>query len=363
MLSKLTRGNAYILKERDNRNVVTDLYVLDPDRCRPMVAVDGSIFYEVQPDRLAGIAERVFIPAREIIHDRMNAGMFDPLCGVSPLFAAGLAATHGLNIQNQSARFFANNAQPSIILTTDPSARITEPEAIRMQEQWKANFGGDKIGNVAVLAGGLKVLQLSMTAVDAQLIDQLKLSAEQVCGVFHVPPYKVNVGAPPLNNNVQSLNVEYYSQCLQKHFEDIELCLDEGLGIGEGAGTPPYLGTEFDLDNLLRMDTEGQMRALKDSTETLTPDERRARVGVRRLPLGGNTVYLQQQNYSVEALAKRDALPNPFDPAPKPEPSQAPLAQPLPAAKGIDDAAERRPRLSAARFRRRLAEYDAPHAA
>jgi phage portal protein BeeE len=158
-----------------------------------------------------------------------------------------------------------------------------------------------------------------MTAVDAQLIDQLKLSAEQVCGVFHVPPYKVNVGAPPLNNNVQSLNVEYYSQCLQKHFEDIELCLDEGLGIGEGVGTPPYLGTEFDLDNLLRMDTEGQMRALKDGAGILKPDEARARIGLGKVP-GGDSPYLQHQDYSLAALAKRDALPNPFDPVTQPAP-------------------------------------------
>ena len=27
---------------------------------------------------------------------------------------------------------------------------------------------------------------------------------------------------------------------------------------------------------------------------------------------GGDTCYLQQQNFSLEALAKRDALPNPF---------------------------------------------------
>src|SRR4029077_1693129 len=30
MLSKLSRGNTYVLKVRDNRNVVTSLHVLDP---------------------------------------------------------------------------------------------------------------------------------------------------------------------------------------------------------------------------------------------------------------------------------------------------------------------------------------------
>jgi hypothetical protein len=54
-LSKLSRGNTYVLKQRDNRNVVVALYVLDPCRVRPMVAPDGSVYYELRTDNLAGI--------------------------------------------------------------------------------------------------------------------------------------------------------------------------------------------------------------------------------------------------------------------------------------------------------------------
>jgi HK97 family phage portal protein len=39
ILSKLTRGNTYVLKERDQRGVVVALYVLDPNRVRPLVAM------------------------------------------------------------------------------------------------------------------------------------------------------------------------------------------------------------------------------------------------------------------------------------------------------------------------------------
>lgn len=329
ILSKLTHGNTYVLKERDARNIVTAMYVLCPDRVRPMVAADGSVWYELDTDKLAGIAgSTIMVPAREIIHDRMNT-LFHPLCGLSPIFAAGLAATQGLRMQHNSARFFGNNSQPGGILTSD--GRINEADAKLMKEQWESNFGGDNYGRVAVLGGGLKFVQLAMTATDAQLIEQLKWSAEVVCGVFHVPPYKINVGSPPLNNNVQALNVEYYAQCLQRLIEDAEICLDEGLGIGEGIGAPPYYGTEFDIDNLLRMDTEGQMRALKDGAGILAPNEARARVGLPPKP-GGDSPYLQQQEFSLEALAKRDALADPFGTAPKPEPPPTPS----PAAKAID---------------------------
>src|SRR3546814_11052838 len=42
MLSKLSRGNTYVLMNRDRRNLVTGLYVLDPNRVKPMIAPDGD---------------------------------------------------------------------------------------------------------------------------------------------------------------------------------------------------------------------------------------------------------------------------------------------------------------------------------
>src|SRR4029079_3009169 len=43
--SKLRRGNTFVLKERDSRQIVKALYVLNPDRVQVQVADDGSVFY------------------------------------------------------------------------------------------------------------------------------------------------------------------------------------------------------------------------------------------------------------------------------------------------------------------------------
>ena len=58
ILSKLTTGNTYVLKERDHRNVVTALHVLDPLRVRIYIAPDGAIYYQVGRDWLAGLDDR-----------------------------------------------------------------------------------------------------------------------------------------------------------------------------------------------------------------------------------------------------------------------------------------------------------------
>jgi phage portal protein BeeE len=166
-----------------------------------------------------------------------------------------------------------------------------------------------------------------MKAEDAQLIEHLKFTAEQICSVYHVPPYKIGVGPLPSYNNVQALNVEYFSQCLQKHIEDIELCVDEGLGIGEGVRINGSIyGTEFDVDNLLRMDSITLMDVLEKSKGKLTVNEQRAKLSAPPTA-GGDTVYLQEQDHSLEWLAKRDA-----------EPIQAPAPPPADTAPANDNA-------------------------
>jgi HK97 family phage portal protein len=302
VLSKLQRGNAYILKQRDGRGVVVRFFVLDPMLVTPLVSSAGDVFYELKVDNLPGITERVIVPAREIIHDRFNC-FFHPLVGLSPIFANGLAATQGLSIQNNSTRFFTNGSNPGGILTA-PGA-ISDETAARLKAHWDANYTGANVGKVAVLGDGLKYEPMAVKAVDAQLIEQLKWTAEVVCSTYHVPPYKIGIGQMPAYNNVQALNTEYYSQCLQVLIEAIELCLDEGLGMAEA------IGTEFDLDGLLRMDSVTQMEVLEKSKGILSPNEQRAKLD-KKPKAGGESPMLQQQNFSLEALAKRDAQDDPF---------------------------------------------------
>lgn len=325
--SKLARGNAYILKGRDNRGVVNALYVLHPDRVLPLVSEDGQVFYQLMKDNLAGLEEAIaVVPQREIIHDRFNC-LFHPLVGISPLYASALAATQGTNIQRSSTRLAANGVRPGGILTAP--GKIDPENAKRLKETWENDYSGSRgASKIAILGDGLKFESLTMTSDEAQLIEQLRYTAEVVCSTYHVPPYKIGQGTMPTYQNIQSLNVEYYAQCIQVLLESIELCLDDGLGIGEGTTTNgATYGTEFDVDNLLRMDSVTQITTLKDgvSAAIYAPNEARARMSLPPVA-GGDDPLIQQQNFSLQALAKRDAKDDPFSTAPKAPPPADPAA-------------------------------------
>jgi HK97 family phage portal protein len=217
-----------------------------------------------------------------------------------------LPAIQGLRIQNSSTQFFANGSNPGGILTA-PGA-ISDETAARLKQHWEQNYTGVNVGKIAVLGDGLKYEKMAVNAVDAQLIEQLKWTAETVCSCYHVPAYMVGVGAPPNYNNIEALNQQYYTQCLQALIEAIELLLDEGLEL------PAPYGTEMDLDGLLRMDTATQYKAIADgiSGAFLTPNEGRRKLDLPPVK-GGDSPYMQQQNFSLAAL---DQPTPPTDPAP-----------------------------------------------
>lgn len=336
MLSKLSRGNTYVLKQRDNRRVVTALYVLDPRRVTVLVADDGSVFYQLATDELVGLPAQVTVPATEIIHDRFNCG--HPLVGMPPIFASGLAATQGLNIQHQSIRLFRNNAQPGGILTAPGT--IDDVTANRLKAEWQQNYGGENFGRVSVMGDGLKFEKMALTAVEGQLIEQLKMTAEIVASTYHVPAFMIGAGPEPNTGSAQERTLRYYTQCLQSLIEDAEACLDEGLGLT----AEPDLGVEFNIENLLRMDTASQA----DVTAKLvgggikTPNEGRKDFNLKPLA-GGDTVYMQQQDIPLSVAASQTTHPNEAPPAPAntPEPDE-------PDDDEIDDAtAERAARLFA----------------
>lgn len=296
VFSLLFRGNAYILLVRGRTGDVEAMYVLDPSRVTPLVSDSGQVFYQLDSDNLANVGTTVTVPASEVMHDRINC-IYHPLCGLSPIFASGIAAMQGLAMQESSATFFMNNSQPGGVMTA-PGA-ISDDTAERLKE----NFASKKPGELLVLGDGLKYEAMTISAKDAQLIEQLKFTGEMICATFHVPPYKLGLGQMPTTNNVAALNQQYYDQCLHPITDGIERRLDEGLRL-----ETPFEEVWFDTSELLRMDPSTRFDAHSKAIGGgwFAPNEARRQEDLPSVD-GGDTPYMQQQNYSLAALALRDA--------------------------------------------------------
>lgn len=314
MFSKLFFGNAYILKQRDARGNVEALYVLDPTRVTPLVSERGQIFYRLSLDNLAGLGDELTVPASEVIHDRMNC-LYHPLVGIPPLHAASAPVLVGLEGQDSMLNFFRNASNPGGLLMVPGS--VAEETAKEIKEHFNSNFSGVKSGQIAVIADGVKFERLTMSSQDTQLIEHLKWSAENICSVFHVPSELVLSGAQV--SNVAALRERYYGQCLQTHINSMHECLDEGLDVGED------WAIELDLAELLRTDESTHVTMLSNAVKGSIMAVNEARFRMDLPPVeGGDTIWMQQQNHGIQALAERDKnsplLVKPDEVAPQIEP-------------------------------------------
>lgn len=332
VLSKLVTGNTYAFKRRDNRGVVAQLYILDPERCLPMVSESGFVFYQLRTDALNSLpegypAENLIVPASEIIHDRCMP-VYHPLVGVPPLAAAHWPALKNFKIMKSATEFFANNAQPGGLLTAP--AGMSDEDAKEVQNYWSTNFTEGKSGKVAVIGADMKFTPFAMKSIDAQMVEQMRYSDEQICQPFGIPPFKVGIGTIPAGLGVDGLNQLYYADALQTHIEHMEALLDDGLKISAP------LGIELDLDPLLRMDEgkRAEVEAKLVGGKIKTPDEGRARFNLPPTA-GGNTLWGQNQDYPLGMLANRKE----WDPTMQPSVPPPPAPAPEPAALSEEDQA------------------------
>src|SRR5262249_32524593 len=71
--SYLCQGNAYCyVGDRNGRGEVQAMHVLNPFRTQPLVADNGEVYYRCYVDFLAGTEVEQLVPARDIIHHRLQ---------------------------------------------------------------------------------------------------------------------------------------------------------------------------------------------------------------------------------------------------------------------------------------------------
>lgn len=321
MCSTLLQGNGVAWMRRNGRNEPIELHPWDWRTVEPRIGDDGSIFYKLGPNKFAGFNNGFVAPARDVIHHRMPMASAYPLHGVTPIYAAAASGSLGLRVLQQSQQFFGNMARPSGVLSSDNNIDKDTAEDIR--GRWRNNYREGGIGDTAVLGFGLKWQSVTLSAIDAQLIEQLRFSVEDVCRVFMVPTFLVGDTSKVTYRNSEQLARAYLQGCLGYHVE----ALQERLNLAFDFGT--RFKILFDLDALLKTELDQRFAAYQNAKGILSPNEIRALEGYG--PKKGGDEPLRQMQDIPLSMASPPALP-------APAPAVAPAADntPPPAGKDLD---------------------------
>jgi HK97 family phage portal protein len=212
-----------------------------------------------------------------------------PLVGESPITAALIPATTGMEINRHTATFFHNLSRPSGILRHPGTL---SPEAMdRLKKKFIEVTQRGSFGEPVVLQEDMDWKPLTMSAVDAELINSFKLTERQVAQVFRIPPFLLGDLEKATFQNVESLSSFFVQSSLGWYVDHIE----DNLTIFFGLPSDEYI--EFDVETaLLRTDLKERMEAYSKGIQNgvFSPNEARARESLPPVE-DGDQPRVQQQ--------------------------------------------------------------------
>jgi HK97 family phage portal protein len=120
-------------------------------------------------------------PAR-LWHRAINMTAGSPL-GMSTIEAARTSIGVGIAAQRYGSAWFTEGGHPSSLLSTDQA--LTAEQAAEMKERWRTMV---REGSVAVLSQGMDYKPVALSPADAQFLESIDASGQDVCRFFKLPP-------------------------------------------------------------------------------------------------------------------------------------------------------------------------------
>lgn len=196
------RGNSYSFIDRDQDGVIRGLYPLDNEAVTVMRGSDLMPVYRVHG------AEPM--PKRLVHHVRWMS--INGYTGLSPVLLHANAIGHAQAIQQYAGKSFMNGTTLSGVIERPKESPALKDQASvdRITDGWNAKFGGS--GNakkVALLQEGMTFRPLSMTNVDAALIDALRLSALDIARIYKIPAHMVNELERATFSNIEHQSLQF----------------------------------------------------------------------------------------------------------------------------------------------------------
>ena len=299
MYALLMNGNSYSLVTRDSRGRIVDLSPLNSSAVMPYVDPDtGAIYYsitvlDIDPGKKINPGD--FVPQRNMLHIR-GFTPTHPLIGVSPLTACNISAMHGMSIQSEATRFFDNESKPAGILRTPKPLNATQ--AKRLREAWSSGTSGINTGKVPVLDNDLQFQQMSLSAADAQLIEQYAMTKKDIASAFRIPLYMIGEGDSQFKT-AEASQRDFVTRTLGFYIEHIEASLDALFGFDGRTES-----IEFDVEGgIMRPEYNARIEGLAKGVQggIFTPNEARATEGKPEID-GGDAAYMQRQMVPLNLL-------------------------------------------------------------
>lgn len=284
-------GNAFARIERIDGRVVA-LWPIKPDAITVKRRADGVIEY-----RWTEGGQSRFGTEDNIFHIRGIGG--DPLGGMSPLQFGRKTFSGALSADRAASLMFANGMRPSGIVTfkewlTPEQREISER---RLTEKY---VGAQNSGKPFIAEGGMTYEAISVSPVDAQMLESRNFSVEEICRFFGVPPVLIGHagGTTAWPTSVEQQQLIFQTFTLRRRLKRIEQAVKYQLMTPDDRARS--IVAEFNIEGLLRGDSASRATFYESGLRNgwLMINEVRGLENKPRVN-GGDTPRTQMQNVPI----------------------------------------------------------------
>jgi HK97 family phage portal protein len=277
-------GAAYWLKVRQpgRRNAIRWLVWLNPQTVEPLTdPVRGITGYR----QTVGAQRREYAPEDVIVF--RNFDPCDDLGGLSPLAVALSEVNAELNAARYVAAFFANDARPAGLLTTDQA--LPEADIERVRSWWQRLFlGAGNKWRTGIVGGGLKWQTISFPPSNLALAELRAEDRRSICAVFGVPPGMAGAWEATTYATAREQKASFYEDTILPQLEYLAETLNCSLLPHYPDLTARGARLAWDTDSIAALRETATDRARRLAmlyrAGVITRDEARAELGMPAQP-------------------------------------------------------------------------------
>lgn len=251
-------GNSLHTKVRGVGSEVIELWPVQPKNITPVKSTESYIsHYEFKEG-----TQKALIDPADIIHTKF----IDPentFWGMGPL----MVAARIIDTDNEAVSWnkigLQNRGIPDGALTTDQelSDPVYNETKGRIREQLQ---GARNARNIMLLSGGFKYQQMSLSPVEMDFINSRKMTKEEICSAFDVPPPIVGIMDNSIYNNMSEARQIFWEDTVIPYLNKIRQVFNQALATDFQKGNEKIF-IDYDLTGVqaLRKNDKEQVETVK----------------------------------------------------------------------------------------------------
>lgn len=282
------RGNFYA---EVKRNKFGNVYEIVPFKNQDGISVNmdmyGNVYYTYSTNDNKSFTSTKTYSDNDILHIKLNS--LNGYVGMSPISHTAKAIAGAIAGENHANSLFKNGARPSGVLSTDEAFGDDTEAVERLRKQWSdMHTGSDNTGKTAILEYGMTYTPITMTAVDAQLVEQRKISREQIASIFRIPLHMLNAASAMKYNTIEQTNISFFRDALMPLATKLENNINQILPLNHVI--------KFDEKQFVRGDRKTQVSNITAEIKSGLISINEGRTELNYEPILGGDVFAVKTN-------------------------------------------------------------------